>query len=277
MNKNCVLAAVATAAALLMTSCKGEEQKVPAQNAASEAVQEQKAALADSVVAKLEALAGKYIDAADSTPLFAFAKLSNEEKMVKPDYLLDPAEASKFITKKQKVNGLAIYSVEYFVRKMFGMPVNEVKEAIAKLSIDVNHPIEVEATINWDDGLSKEKVKRIYDLCKERGELTYFWQYENAVVREIDFLLAKNPNFFGKISEKEWQGHLAQWRAVKEALGALAEFDEEMRQAAELVNINKDMDDESFISKYFADIKTAAETYKQDIFQFIRSRTLLIQ
>lgn len=277
MKKIYALITIATAFAFLMTSCQGDEQKTSTQNNIKKSIQEQ--TLADSVITKLEKIATKYIKNTDSTPLQSFAKLTNEDKMVKPDYLLDPAEASKFITKKQKVNGLAIYSVDYFIRQIFDMPLNETKEAIAKLAAEVNHPIDFETTINWGENLSTEKVKKLYNLCKERGELTYFWQYENAVIREIDYLLAKNPNFFGKLSEKEWQAHLAQWATIKEALGTLAEYDDEMKQAAELANINndKDMDDETFISKFFADIKTATETYKQDIFHFIRTRTMLIQ
>jgi len=88
--------------AVLTISCKNTKTTEPT----PEEIQAQKVALADSVLAQIDEYAEQFSKTRDGYLLNLFA-LTDEEKIIKPDYLLEPSEVSKFITKTQKVNALA--------------------------------------------------------------------------------------------------------------------------------------------------------------------------
>ena len=50
-----------------------------------------------------------------------------------------------------------------------------------------------------------EVVKKDYELCKERGDLAYFWQFAFAVQQELPFLIAENAEvFFRSITDEQF-------------------------------------------------------------------------
>jgi len=84
-----------------MVSCKNNNKKTQSKNPSQEEVQEMKQALADSVLAEIDAFADQYSDAASKAFRLQAMELTDDEKQVKPDYLLDPSLVSKFVTKSQ--------------------------------------------------------------------------------------------------------------------------------------------------------------------------------
>lgn len=156
-------------------------------------------------------------------------ELTDKEKMVKPDYLLDPSVAATLVTKTQKVNALAIYSIELGVRKIYDMPQEETKEAITKLAVEVNHPIDVDLLMG--DASTAEKIKREYEICKEHGDLAYFWQFQYAIVSEMSYVVSNDPEiFFSKITEEQWQKFISRFWAIVNTVEKLAIYDDEMSQ-----------------------------------------------
>jgi len=169
----------------------------------------------------------EYINASSKSFGLRVKELTDAEKLIKPDYLLDPAEANNLVTKSQKINALAIYVMELSVRKIYDMPLEETKEAIAKLAIDVNHPIDIDKY----DGVTpaSELIKVEYEKCKQNGELAYFWQFENAITAETSYILAQNPElFFNKITDEQWQSYYNKLDSKITAVKKMAKFDPEM-------------------------------------------------
>jgi len=194
MKRTFTLFAVMAICFAMMVSCKNKTNEP-----APEEIEAQKVALADSVLAEIDSLSEQYFDASTKSFKLKEVELTEDEKLVKPDYLLDPSVADTLITKVQKVNALAIYSVELGIRKMYDMPTEEIKEVLLKLAADVNHPIDVDFLIS--NATSSEKLKKEYEVCKERGDIAYFWQFEEAVITEIEYVIAQNPELFiNKIS-----------------------------------------------------------------------------
>jgi len=275
MKKSLIPIAVAMVAALTVVSCKNN-RKAQVQEPTQEEIQEMKLALADSVLAKIDEYVEQYIKYSDEGYLFDLIELTDAEKLVKPDYLLDPSEASKFVTKKQKVSALAIYGVEYAVRSMYDMPTDDVIKVIAQLAVDVNHPIaDMENALNKP---ASEVVRNEYKVCKERGDLAYFWQFQNAIMRETDYLFAKNPElFWGKIGEENLKAGTEQWYNFDCAIWALAPYDEEINIIAQTL-ISKSEDDITNINQVdYSSIEKCIETYKSDKFDFIARRNALLQ
>jgi len=232
MKKSYILIALAMVAALSMVSCKCSSNKP--QEPTQEEIQEMKQALADSVLAYIDACAEQLCDATSKSFSIQTMELTDEEKMVTPDYLLDPSVADTLITKTQKVNALAIYSIELGVRKIYDMPQEETKAVIAKLAVDVNHPTDMDFLTS--DTAMSEKIKREYEICKERGDLAYFWRFQVAVLTEFSYLLVQNPKlFFNKITDEQLNEYGKKTPAIYGALDKLAEYDEEMAELSDFL------------------------------------------
>lgn len=273
MKKLPLFIALAVLATLSMVSCNNNKKDYSKRNMRKE-IQEQKEALADSVLAQIDALADSYIRATENGFNFSDLELAEKEKNVKPDYLLDPSEVNKLVTKSQKVNALAIYTLELSVRQIYGMPVAATKEAITKLTLDLNHPIDRKSKIG--DELTSEKIRSNYNACKEMGELEYFWQFHNALLRETDYLLAKDPDLYlNHITEDELCAFNQQWVDFYYAISLYAKYDDDMAKIYNTFSIN-DMSVDAILANY-SNIKTAKETYRSNKFQFVEKRNALLQ
>ena len=239
MKKYYLFIALAMVAAMTV-SCKNNNKKAKeAAEATEEVVEAAKTILADDVLATLDEIAKPFIDDAGKVDVqqIIAANLTEKEKLVKPDYLLDPSEVKTLVTKSQKINALAILLIEYPIRNAYEMPVDDAKEAIARLTADLNHPISVE---DRDSMSVSEKVAESYRKCKENGELPYFWQFEFAVQTEADYLISKNYDvFFRSLDEEQYASFLKKITTVVNAVETLAKYDAEVKHALDIFNANR--------------------------------------
>ena len=223
MNKLRFIVSVAIIAAVVV-SCKNKTQE----SAAGEIVEPAKSVIAEEVVSLVDDLLNNYVlgsEKVDVTTAFA-SSLSERKKLVKPDYLYDPEATNSLVTRSQKINALGILVAERPVRVAFGMPVDKVDEAIAKLAVDVNHPFSVE---DVKEKSITERIKNDYAVCKERGELCYFWQFAFAAENTCLYLVAHDPELFlGAITEEQYASFKARSQSVLKAVFTLAEYDEEL-------------------------------------------------
>jgi len=224
MKRTLTLIACVAVCCTMAVSCKNAKTAEPTQ----EEIQAQKVALADSVLAEIDAIADEFIYAAADGFRIVNFELTEEEIMVKPDYLLDPSFANTLVSKSQKINALAVFLVELMVRKIYDMPLEETKEVMAKLAVELNHPIDVNVTTDFEMQAS-DKIRKEYEAFKERGELAYFWQFQNAIHFETCYVIAQNPEMFiGKITDDQWKLFAKVKRARIKGIEELANYDEEM-------------------------------------------------
>ena len=66
--------------------------------------------------------------------------LTEEEKQVKPDYLLDLAVADNAMTLSEKYRVLSAIEVDKEVAKLYEMPVDDYDKVIGKLAAEINDP-----------------------------------------------------------------------------------------------------------------------------------------
>jgi len=227
MTKKLLFPALAIVAVLSMVSCRNRVKHPALIEPSPEEIEAEKSALADSVLAKIDACFEVFKNESDKGIRFNALDLSEQEKLVKPDYLLEPSFANTLVTRKQKVAAFAIYIVELGVRSAYGMPVKDVKDVIAKLALDVDHPIDFDL-LNSDTPPS-ESLKETYEICKERGDVAYFWLFHNALILEINYLLSCNPElFFSKFTDAEIASTQESIKSVINAFQALSSCDGEM-------------------------------------------------
>lgn len=190
-------------------------------------VEERKAALTSSALAEVDSLYLLYQSALTQSFDIAQFKLTEKEQLVKPEYLLKQSASNDFVTRSQKVNAMAIYVLEKDIKKLFGMPLEDSKQTIAKLAAELNLMDDIEY-LNSDAPLS-EKLEKEYQVCKERGDLSYFWQFQYALFVETNYILAQNPELFlRRISDEQYQAFHESAVNRIDVIKELAKYDDEM-------------------------------------------------
>jgi len=229
MKRTLFIFTIVAVASAMTISCGNNKQSEPSQ----EEIQALKNALSDSVLTAIDEIAEQYFDARSNSFIFRSLNISDDEKLVLPDYLMDLSVVSTLVTREQKVNALGILISDIGVRMLYGMPTEETQEAIAKLCAETNLAIDSKPT-EYQLNVS-EKIKETYSECKDRNDISSFWRFQSAAILEISYILAQNPEFyFSKISEEQFQAYVRQTKLRREALELLSKYDQEMAEVYQL-------------------------------------------
>ena len=231
MKKYYLFIALAMVAGMTV-SCKNNKNA----EADAEVVEAAKTILADDVLATLDEYAKNCVDETGNVniPEIISSNLTEEEKLVKPDYLLEAEEANALVTKSQKVAALAILHIERNIRQAYGVSTDETDATIAHLTAELNDPISAD---DHNKLTPSEKVKKTYEQCKENGDVSYFWQFVLALQTEFDYLISKNIDVvFRNLTEEQYQSVRKRFFAVADAVRTLAEYDPEVKQAWDAYN-----------------------------------------
>jgi len=200
-------------------------------------VVERKSALASSTLAQIDSLYLLYRKDLGQSFSLSRLELTEKEKMVKPEYLLNLSVSNDFVTRSQKVNAMAIYVIERGIKKIYDMPLEDTDQTIAKLAAELNHPFDL-GHLRSDAPLS-EKIEREYELCKERADMAYFWQFQYAIFAETTYLLAQNPELFlRRISDEQNQAFHESVVKRIDVITELAKYDEEMAKLKSFIDQN---------------------------------------
>ncbi len=235
MKKTYLFIALAMVAAMTV-SCKNNKKAKEAAKATEEVVEAAKTILADDVLATIDELAQTiFAYSGTSTPdAIISSALTEEEKLIKPDYLLEAAQANEMVTKSQKLNALSILLIERHIRIAYGMPTEETDEVIARFSAEIN------ALFSFDERQNltpSERVKRAYEAHKENGDIAAYWQFALAAQTELDYLVSKNVDvFFRNLTEDQYSAYTKKFKVVTDAARILAEHDLEVKQVWDAFN-----------------------------------------
>ncbi len=238
MKKTYLFIALAMVAAMSV-SCKNNNKKAKeAAEATAEVVEAAKTILADDVLATLDELAQNFIDEFGkfSPGSLITSALTEEEILIKPDYLLEASQANEMVTKTQKWNALVILLIERPIRIAYGMPTEETDKVIARFIAELN------VAIGFDDEMNLtpvEKTKKAYEIHKERGDIATFWQAMFAGNREVAYIIAQNPDLlFRNITDEQSSALYNRFHACLDAIEELAKYDDEIALVAEAFDDN---------------------------------------
>lgn len=276
MKKSYLLIALAVVAAMTVSCKNSNSKKSEKQGETKDIVAVAKVILADDVLATIDQLAETYITSAEPGDILSqvVSDLNDKEKLLKPDYLLDPAETYNLLTRKQKINALGTMLPERIVREAYDLPMDEFKAAAARLMADVNFPISMDM-VNKEIPFS-ERVKKAYEVCKERGDLSYFWQFEFAVINSTFFLISRNPDLFLRnVTEEQYLAFDKRFRSLRSALLELAKYDEEIAGVVEMHDKHKSAGNDELDERYgtFEGFKQQIVD-KKDIYAAVRNEML---
>ena len=160
-------------------------------------------------------------------------KLSDEEKQVKPDYLLAPATAENATTLAEKYRMLSALTVDKNIAKLYDMPTEDYDKAIAKLAADINDPSfkAIENTY----GIYATSTA-LYDAMNENGRINYFWQLAAASLVEELYITSQNSEkFLAAFDDKAAEDVTFRIVLVTDAITRLAEYDPEFEPVAKAI------------------------------------------
>jgi len=272
MKKSFIIIAIAMVASLSMVSCKNSNRK--AQGPTDKEIQEMKLVLADSVLSIVDEIAEKYISISDTADLLKYITLSESEKMVKPDYLLDPSEVNNFFTKEQKINALGIYYTDYFVLKLYEMPTDATLEAMNKLVADLDFPFEKDFMSKHES--ASEVLKEEYRLFKERDEIGYFWQLVNSTLSETDYIISQDPElFYNYIPYEANVANNNQWVYFLNVIKQLAQYDEDIKAVYDLY-VESYGESTDWVNGYVS-VESSIASFKEDSGKIVEYRNTLLK
>lgn len=185
-------------------------------------------------------------------------QLSEEEKMLKPDYLIDPADAENATTLAEKYRMLAALSVDKQIAAMYDMPTDEIQNAIAKLMVDIDDPsfqeIEDASTIH-------ETSQKLYDAMEKCGRINYYWQLVAGALLEEAYVMSQNTEKFITAFDDESASSVT-FRIIllSDATSRLAGYDPEFEPVAQIVDTLAPLD-----ATTVDQLKTQLEATKNNI------------
>lgn len=122
-------------------------------------------------------------------------QLTEQEKMVKPDYLMDPDFTDGLVTLSQKYRALGVCIVDKKIAELYDMPVDGYENAIAKIVVSINDPafnkIAEEKTLPEGEEFSK-----LMDDEYNAGRANYFWDFATAAIIEQIYICTRDIDRF---------------------------------------------------------------------------------
>ena len=124
--------------------------------------------------------------------------LSDKEKMVKPEYLLDAKIGSGLVTLSQKYRAIGMLTSDKSIAELYDMPVTDYNEVIFKLLTDINDPALTEfyTLPSMDIESNKDAFKVFVDDEYAAGRINYFWEGVTAGLVEQLFILTRDVDKF---------------------------------------------------------------------------------
>lgn len=197
------LTVVILALALLMVpSCKNQNNKKPQKEAEKRELSKKEQLLTEELKANLQNLA----QSAKQLRSIAFIQKKNDgsftltekDKLVKPDYLVDPAAVDDLVTLSQKYRCWTMLGVDKMVCELYEMPTTDYEAAITKLIADINDPaIDSFAGIDWDvDETVKAELDKFVEAEYSAGRAPFMWDAVAASLVEQLYVITRNIDLF---------------------------------------------------------------------------------
>jgi len=160
-------------------------------------------------------------------------KLTDQEKQVKPDYLLAPSVAESTTTLSEKYRMLSALSVDKKLAALYDMPTDEYEKAIGKLVVDINDPSFKDLP---DNNSIFETTEALYDAMNQNGRINYFWQLAATSLVEELYIMSQNTEKFISSFDDDAAANVT-FRIVLliDAINRLTEYDADIVPVAKAI------------------------------------------
>lgn len=185
-------------------------------------------------------------------------QLTDAEKQVKPDFLIDPAVADNAQTLAEKYRILSALEVDREIAKLYDMPVEAYDNAITKLATDINDP---SFEVVKDASTIYETTQELYDAMNQNSRINFFWQLVATSVVEQLFITTQNSEKFLAAFDDDAAANITYRIALlKDAIDRLTDYDSELAPVAEAIEPLEVLNANSV-----AELKTQLEEAKEKV------------
>lgn len=157
--------------------------------------------------------------------------LTEKEKMVKPDYLINPSVVGKLATLSQKYHVVSMMAADLVVANMYEMPTVDMKEAMAKLLLDINDEAFTNfANTPWSDleGAS-DALGFLVEEEYAAGRQNLFWDALAASLVEQLYIITRNVDkFMPMFTDETVEDFTFNFICLHEGLITMADTNDEM-------------------------------------------------
>ena len=158
-------------------------------------------------------------------------QISEEAKLVKPDYLLAAGVADEAATLAEKYRVLSALSVDKKVAELYEMPTEDYDKAITKLAADINDP---SFKTLENEGSVSETTQALYNEMEANGRLNYFWQLAASSLVEQLYLANQNADkYLSTFTDEAAANTTFRVVLILDALNRLSQYDTEFKPVAE--------------------------------------------
>lgn len=230
------------ATAAMLAACTGNKPQEPAQEVQepaattrvakeiTESFEEQQIKAGMSV--QLDSLTACWLRAGKSPVQVSLEQksvtLSDDQKKVKPDYLLNPAEImDKLESLSLKYRALTVLGIDKGVADIYEMP-DVYSEAVSKLAAEVNDPA---MTYIMETGMENSDMSKVYEIEEQNGRANYFWEAAATGIIEQLYVLTKNQDMFlANFTDKDAEDITYRIVLLLDAYEDLGEYNLELRK-----------------------------------------------
>lgn len=235
--------AIVAFAAMLFASCGNKTQQATDEVDTTKSFEQQQ--IEASIKMHLDSLAAqvdsKQFASIEESAKSGNIKLSDEEKKVKPDYLLDAAIANDLATIGQKYAAVAMFNIDSEVAKLYDMDNSAYTNALGKLTADINDPAfkKMEET----DGDYNAKHQALYKEMDAEGRINFYWVLTSAATVENLYIMSQNiDKYLEGYTDEQVANITFRLICIIDALEALSVYDPDVVGISEalepLKNIN---------------------------------------
>lgn len=233
-------------------------------------------ALADSANIELQETVVNHLDSlacilCDSTQLASIhsifdaeaLNLTDVQKMVKPDYLLENKDFEDLVTLSEKYRANAMAMVDSRVKLLYSLDSSSDYIAyVERLQADIaDKAFEEMKAKGHEDFFVPDTYMQLYDEMKKAGRLQYFYESTTAMLVETLYILSKNDDVLvSKLSDEQTQALVRNLSAVTEATDLLAQSEPTLNKSAQqLRNLS------SITASTTSELKDQLATVKNEI------------
>lgn len=151
--------------------------------------------------------------------------LTDADKLIKPAYLIDPAVVSSLTRLDQKYHAMPMLASDIQVAKAFGMDVEPMKAALAKLVADINDPSFKKFQENDNKSNPMEAMKKLYEDEKANGRLAFFWDLNAAMSVETLYHVSQySDKFLPLFTDQDASDITLRLFLAIQSVGALSDY-----------------------------------------------------
>lgn len=164
--------------------------------------------------------------------------LTDSEKKVKPDFLLDPAIATKYSDLSHKYRVTFMLATDLAIANLYEMPANDYKNALNTLLVDIqDDALTLFAQTPWMDAETvKEALSFLVEDEYKNGRPNFFWEGTAAgMVEQLYFVTRDIDKYIKMFDDQSAADVTYNFVCVHEGLKSLSDLYPEMDSLNEVL------------------------------------------